>query len=148
MKRSNERNVDYEKFIEIFNSQGKDAAKEFLDENYSLKYDYAVRFLKKETNYRFNRNTRKYYLVTQEDMQFLSIDKLLEHKNEEAANIVASIPEKVYYKDPIVSLTLDLYQDRLAELSKFITISLSSKTVEINLISLREIGYDINVINQ
>lgn len=44
-------------------------------------------------------------------------------------------------------LTIDLLQDRLLELTKFIKVSVSSKTINIDINQLRDSGYDIQLID-
>ncbi|MDZ4956915.1 hypothetical protein GNF51_14115 [Clostridium perfringens] len=141
------KDLDYEKFVHIFNNEGKKAAKEFVMNTTEVKYDYFVRLLKKHTKYIYNRPLKRYELPTDDSGAFMSIDDLLNKGKEDATKVVASIPEKVYYKDPIDTLSIDILQDRLIELSKYIKISQSIKTIEINMSRLRESGYDLSVIN-
>ncbi|MEG0309204.1 MAG: hypothetical protein RR636_14775 [Clostridium sp.] len=75
------------------------------------------------------------------------MDQLCKPNNTEATQIVASVPEKVYYSNPMDLLTIDLLQDRLLELTKFIKISISSKTINIDINQLRDSGYDIQLID-
>lgn len=77
----------------------------------------------------------------------MSMEQLCKVKDTEATKIVASMPEKVYYKNPMDSLTVDLLQDRLLEIAKFIKICPSSKTINININRLRDSGYDIKLID-
>lgn len=77
----------------------------------------------------------------------MSIDDLLNKSKEDATDVVASIPKKIYYKEQIDELNIDIFQDRLIELSKYIKISQSTKTIEINMICLLESGYHISVSN-
>lgn len=147
MMKQNHKDLDFEKFIHIFNTEGKKAAKEFVSLNTSINYDYFVRLLKKYTGYVYNRTFKRYELPTTIETPFISIEDLFNKDNDDATKIVASIPKKIHYKDPIDALNIDILQDRLIELSKYITISQSSKTIEINLVRLRENSYDIDVIN-
>lgn len=144
---SKETNVDFEKFVHIFNTEGKEASEEFLSTTYGAKYPNTIRLLKQYTNYRYNRGIKKYELRSDESSDFISMDQLCEPSNIEATKVVASIPEKVYYSNPMDLLTIDLLQDRLLELTKFIKISISSKTINIDVNQLRDSGYDIQIID-
>ena len=146
MKHSN-KDLDYKKFIHIFNTEGKKAAKEFVLSTTSFNYDYYIKLLKKYTGYVYNRQMKRYEQPSNESDAFISIDDLLSKGKNDATPIVASIPEKLYCKNPIDALNIDLLQDRLMELSKYIKIAPSAKTIEINIISLRESGYDVSMIN-
>ncbi|MEG0309226.1 MAG: hypothetical protein RR636_14885 [Clostridium sp.] len=122
--------IDFEKFVQVFNTEGKEASEEFLSTTYGAKYANTIRLLKQYTNYRYNRGIKKYILSHDESSDFISMDQLCKPNNTEATQIVASVPEKVYYSNPMDLLTIDLLQDRLLELTKFIKISISSKTIE------------------
>ncbi|WP_346939239.1 hypothetical protein [uncultured Clostridium sp.] len=139
--------IDFEKFVHIFNTEGKEASEEFLATTYGAKYPNTIRLLKQSTNYRYNRGIKKYELRHDEGSDFISMEQLCEQNNAKATKVVASIPEKVYYSNPMDSLTIDLLQDRLLELTKFIKISVSSKTINIDINQLRDSGYDIQLID-
>lgn len=141
------KNLDYKGFIHVFNTDGKKAAKDFAATITELNYDHFVRLLKKYTGYMYNRTIKKYELPSTDESAFISIDNLLNKDSEGATKLVASLSEKIYYKDPVDILNMDLLQDRLLELSNYINISQSAKTIEINFSRLREAGYDIRVIN-
>ncbi|MEW8963522.1 hypothetical protein [Paraclostridium dentum] len=143
----NHKELDFQQFINIFNTEGKKAAKEFVSLNTNINYDYFVRLLKKHTGYVYNRPLKKYELPSTNNSPFISMEDLFNKDKEDATKVVASIPEKIYYKDPTDALNINILQDRLIELSKYIKISQSFKTIEINLVQLRENGYDIDVIN-
>ncbi|GAA0761850.1 hypothetical protein [Clostridium sartagoforme] len=141
------KDLDYEKFIHIFNNEGKKAAKEFVANTTSINYDYFVRLLKKYTNYVYNRTFKRYELSADESSTFMSMDDLINKGKDDATKVAESFPEKVYYKDPIAELNIDILQDRLIEISKYIKISQSTKSIEINMGRLRESGYDLSVIS-
>lgn len=141
------KDLEFEKFVHIFNTEGKSAAKQFVSSISNINYDYFVKLLKQYKGYIYNRNLKRYELPSNDESPFISIDDLFNKEKDDATKLVASIPEKIYYKDPSDSLTIDILQDRLMELSKYIKINQSSKTIEINLERLRESGYDVNVIN-
>lgn len=142
----NYRELEYDKFVQIFNIEGKVAAREFVSNNTNIKYNYFVKLLRKHTKYIYNRLLKKYELSNDESDTFLSMDDLIKKNKDDATTIVASLPEKVYYKEPLNDLYIDIFQDRLLELSKYITISQSAKNIKINLHRLRESGYDIDII--
>lgn len=141
------KDLDYMKFIDIFNNEGRTLARNYVKENIPFHYDYFVKLVKRYTGYEYNRNLKKFELPSPAEEAFMSIDDLLNKSKEDATDVVASIPKKIYYKDPIDELNIDILQDRLIELSKYIKISQSTKTIEINMSRLRESGYDISVNN-
>lgn len=52
--------IDFESIIKIFNSKGKETAANFVENIYGVPYINIQRKIKKETNYRYNRHTKKY----------------------------------------------------------------------------------------
>lgn len=141
------KDLDYMKFIDIFNNEGRSIARNYVKDNIPFHYDYFVKLVKRYTGYEYNRSLKKFEIPSPAEEAFMSIDDLLNKSKEDATDVVASIPKKVYYKDPIDELNIDILQDRLIEISKYIKISQSTKTIEINIIRLRESGYDIAVKN-
>ncbi|QAA33504.1 hypothetical protein [Clostridium manihotivorum] len=148
MKRKHDhRDLDYMKFIEIFNTEDRKSARDYVKEHIPFNYDYFIKLVKRYTGYQYNKESKKFELLKATESQFISIDDLLNKPKDNATSIVASIPKAIYYKDPLDELNLDLLQDRLIELSKYIKIKSSTKSIEINLIRLREGGYDIELIS-
>lgn len=141
------KDLDYMKFIDIFNNEGRTTARKYVKDNIPFHYDYFVKLVKRYTGYEYNRSLKKFEMPSTAEDAFMSIDDLLNKSNEDATAVVASLPKNIYYKDPIDELNIDILQDRLVELSKYIKISQSTKTIEINMIRLRESGYDISVKN-
>lgn len=141
------KDLDYMKFIDIFNNEGRSIARNYVKDNIPFHYDYFVKLVKRYTGYEYNRSLKKFERPSPDEEAFMSIDDLLNKSKEDATDVVASIPKKIYYKDPFDELNIDILQDRLIEISKYIKISQSTKTIEINMIRLRESGYDIAVKN-
>lgn len=52
--------IDFETIIKIFNSKGKEEVANFVENIYGVPYINIQRRIKKETNYRYNRHTKKY----------------------------------------------------------------------------------------
>ncbi|WP_160673118.1 hypothetical protein [Clostridium sp. C8-1-8] len=129
------------KFIEIFNTKGRRSARNYVKENIPFNYDYFIKLVKRYTGYQYNKESKKFELLKAAESQFMSIDALLNKPKD-----IESIPKAIYYKDPLDELNLDLLRDSLIELSKYIKIKSSTKSIEINLIRLRKGGYHIELI--
>lgn len=139
--------IDFEKVIEIFNSSGKESAKEYIWETYGVKYDFVQRQIYKQTSYIFNKSTRKYELSDKPNEPFLSMDELCNK------SIEPSINEDNYSKEvnnpydlEFQNLIVDMMKDRLCELTKFISIDQGRKNIVINLKSLETNGYNLKVL--
>lgn len=66
--------IDFDKFVHIFNTEGKEASEEFLATTYGAKYPNTIRLLKQYTNYRYTQEIKKYVLSHDESSDFISIE--------------------------------------------------------------------------
>jgi len=137
--------IDFDKLVEIFNTNGKTSAKEYIEDTYGEKYELIQRRLTKETSYFFNRNTRKYEKQSVSTVNFLSMNELFNGKPEEK-----SLPIQEYnssdYDIDFQKLVVDLLKDKMLEINKYIQFDQSRKLVTINGKSLEYNGYKVNII--
>lgn len=73
------KNIDLQKVIDIFNAEGKRAAAEFTEVEYNAQYTTVQRKIKEETNYIFNRTTRKYE-IRDKEATFMTLEELCKDK--------------------------------------------------------------------
>ncbi|WP_142414188.1 hypothetical protein [Hathewaya massiliensis] len=135
--------IDFEKFVEIFNNDGKPTAKKYIEDTYDITYNIAQRRLVKETNYVFSRATKKYIVQNKTEEVFISTDKLFEGKFI-SKDKQSTLNEKNISFDDILT---DILKDRLTELGKFFNISQSSKEISINMKLLNSSGYKVNILD-
>ena len=141
-------NIDFERIVDIFNANGKKAAMEFTQNEYNIPYAYLQRKIKEETNYFFNRRSRKYEIKTDES-PFMSLEELYQDKarsspiSEEDRSFIDLNPplENNIFKDIIVGLM----KDKIQEINKYVHIEQSTKLAFINLKKLEENGYKVIV---
>lgn len=143
-----EKNIDFEKLIEVFNRDGKVAAESFVENTYGRSYAVVQRQIKKETNYFFNRNTRKYELKEKPESNFMTIEELYEGDSQttipkDDINYKAGIVDPI--SDSFKELMLTLMKDKMQELNKYIYLEQSTKQVVINLRELEENGYEVMI---
>lgn len=140
------KNIDIQKVIDIFNTEGKRAAAEFTEIEYNIPYTTVQRRIKEETNYSFNRNTRKYE-IRDKEAAFMTLEELCKDKpktvrtiNEDRSNFDPNphLNENIF-KDLIVNLM----KDKMQEMSKYIHLEQSTKLVLISLKKLEESGYKV-----
>jgi len=140
------KDVDLQKIVDIFNAEGKDAAAQFTELEYNTPYTTLQRRIKEETNYFYNRNTRKYELRSKE-ASFMTLEELCEDKpkavkktNEDRSNLDLNphLNENIF-KDIVVNLM----KDKMQEISKYIHLEQSTKLALINIKKLEESGYKV-----
>lgn len=140
MKNCKQIDIDLKEIVEIFNRSGKTAATEFAKQKYGVNYYLIARRIKSETNYRFNKGTRKYELSEHNDNQFLTLDQLCK------TNPVAVEKTQVFPQIQTISfetILVDLMKDRLVEISKYIQLDPSCKKITINIENLKKTGYEV-----
>ena len=142
-----DKDVDLNKLIKVFNTEGKKAAIELSEQEYATKYSSIQRRIKEETNYFYNRSTRKYELKKEENPEFLTLEELYHEKpetinksNEDGSNLDLNPHlDNAVFKEMIV----DLMKDKMQEMSKFIHLEQSTKRVLINIKKLKADGYRV-----
>jgi hypothetical protein len=137
---SNDINIDFDKLVEVFNNDGRPAAEKFIEDTYGIAYNIVQRRLTKETSYVYNRAIRKYVVKNSTEDVFISTDKLFKGKPE---------PKQVtsnYVEFNFNDILTDILKDRLLELSKYFTISQSTKEISINMKLLKSSGYKLNIL--
>ncbi len=137
--------VDFDKLVKIFNEDGKEAAIEFVKEEYKSSYSLIQRKIRKETNYFFNKNTRKYEIKTDNGASFMTMEELCEGKSQpstyiENHNLEGNID---IINDDFKGLILNLMKDKMQEISKYIYLEQSTNQVIINLKKLEDNGYRV-----
>ena len=141
------KDIDFEKLITVFNNEGKEAVMEYVKNTYNTSYAVIQRRIKVETNYHFNKNTRKYELTNKEQTPFMTLEELYKDNpktitttNEDRSNIdLNPHQDENLFKDVVVNLM----KDRIQEISKYIQLEQSTKSVLISLKKLVDNGYKV-----
>ncbi|WP_088187854.1 hypothetical protein, partial [Desulfosporosinus sp. FKA] len=128
--------------VELFNSQGKGVAIEYITQECNMNYLAFQRKLRNNSNYVYDRSAKKYRVQNNED-QFMSLEEL-------CATKVTPINKKINVKSNSANLIfdtiiIDLMKDRLTEIAKYIVFEQSSKTIHIDSESLQRDGYTLTV---
>jgi len=129
--------------VQVYNNEGRSAAYELLRSQYSIKNPYFIRKrIDKDPRFEYD-SDRDCYLINdaaESEGLFMSIDELCspvisQYVQPTEKNSSDSRP------DDMEKLIQKLLGDRLLELSKYITLESSSKTMIINQTSLKNDGY-------
>lgn len=138
--------VDFDQFVKVFNEEGKSAAIKFIEVEYDSSYPVIQRKLRKESNYMFNKNTRKYELKTDSQATFMTIEELCEGKakaNRPVEKTIVENPTIEIISDDFRNLMLNLLKDKMQEINKYIYLEQSTNQIIINLKKLEASGYNI-----
>lgn len=136
--------IDYDEFVNIFNTEGKEHAKRFVEEKYGGCYERIQRIVSKESKYFYNRNLRKYEEKPPAavDAEFMSIDALYKGKNVEKSADIR--PVENFTPPPTMDeIMMDMIKDRVLELSRFITIDHYSNKIVIKSKLIQSSGYQL-----
>ncbi len=118
--------------VDIYNEEGRKAAYDFID-TYGIKQPYAVmKRIKNHPNYSYDAVSDHYtsQLKSNTDEIFMSMDELcspLEEKGRQS-NKIELVTKRTREMEKLIQ---ELLGDRLLELSKYITLESSSKTMVI-----------------
>ncbi|MBM7616353.1 hypothetical protein [Alkaliphilus hydrothermalis] len=141
--------IDFDKIVKIFNEDGKEVAAAFVEAEYQSSYPVIQRKVRKETNYVFNKNTRKYEIKADKHDGFMTIEELCEGKSQPRVFEEKSSPKPdsiEIINDDFRSLMLHLMKDKMQEINKYIYLEQSTNQVIIQLKKLEANGYKV-VIN-
>lgn len=139
---TNINDAQFDKYVELFNSQGKDAALEYISQECNIDHLAFKRKLRSKSNYVYDRHAKKYRVRNNED-QFMSLDELCTTKTTSMRKAITENPNR----DKVIfdTLIIDLMKDRLTEISKYIVFEQSSKEIRIDSERLQRDGYTLTI---
>lgn len=73
-------NVDFDHYVEIFNSRGKATASDYIAQEYNMDYQAFQRKLRIKSNYVYDRGAKK-YRVRDNETPFMSLEELCSTKS-------------------------------------------------------------------
>lgn len=134
-------NIDYEKVVNIYNADGRAAAQEHVLQTYGINYSKIVKTIPEKTGYVYKKGPNKYVKLEKTPDTFLSLDELCGSSRQNNPSVNSS--ENFITMD---GMLLALLKEQLYEISKYISFSISSKSVKINGKMLKIQGYDVEII--
>lgn len=134
-------NIDYEKVVNIYNADGRAAAQDHVLQTYGINYSKIAKKIPEETGYMYKKGPNKYVKVEKVTDTFLSLDELCGPSRQ--SNPPVSTNENFITMD---GMLLALLKEQLYEISKYISFSLSAKSVKINGKMLKSQGYDVKIL--
>lgn len=140
------RKRDYAQIVNIYNEHGSIAAKEFIQTEYGLKQpSYILKVLKNDKGFVYDETTHKYVpnVIENSDSIFMNLNEL---ENKTNPTLKFEDQEKIESSEmSMKSILSDLIQDRFVELSKYIGLKQSIKTVSINMTAMKKAGYFVEI---
>jgi len=135
-------NTHFDQYVELFNSQGKEAAIEYVVQECNTDYLAFQRKLRNKSNYVYDRRAKKYRVPNNED-QFMSLEELCTTTAASKKKEITtdSNRDKVLF-DTII---IDLMKDRLTEIAKYIVFEQSSREIHIDSERLQQDGYTLTI---
>ncbi len=126
--------IDFKKFVDIFNTYGKNAAVEHVAETYGVRYDSIVNRLKRESEYKYNTQKSRYMLKSDinDDVPFLNMEQLCRSEKTKVQDTSTS--------DKIIA---NLIKDKFLEMSKFMSLEISNKKIVLKIDAAKQEGYTI-----
>ncbi len=137
---------DYDQIVKIYNESGRTAAKDFIHTEYGVKQpNYILNILKNDKGFVYDEMTNKYFPNDTEipDSLFLNLRDL-----ENKTNLSSKVDSREAMEASEISMKSvlsDLIQDRFLELSKYIGLQQSLKTVSINMTAMKKAGYYVEI---
>lgn len=142
---ANVKKADYENIANIFNESGYKAAQEYITNTYGIKAPRGViTRIKKSPGFSYDAVNKK---IIKSDIAegkiFMNLDELC-NNTEPKPNTIKSSNNYDSGINNIESLYIDLMQEKLLEMMKYIKLSHCTSTISINKSALITDGYKIN----
>ncbi|MBQ1327589.1 MAG: hypothetical protein IIY49_06100 [Eubacterium sp.] len=136
--------TDFPMIVEIYNSEGNSAAQKYIRETYGMvNSGYVIKRIKKSDDYHYDEATDRFVSDKNDNKEtklFMNLDELCDIKTSKTIQAEINVKSK---KDAMESLIKELISDRLLELSRYIMIDTSSRTIMIDVTTMKTDGYQV-----
>ena len=140
--------VDFSEFVNIFNTQGKDAARLLAREKYNRSFEYIQRKVRYESDYYFDRTLKKYKNKDKNiiEADFMSLDELDNYGTQVAVSKNSEPLPGLSKDESFDQLINELIKDRILELSKYISISHETRQLTVKSKTIKNDGLSLIII--
>ena len=143
MKKVDEK--DFPILVEIYNTKGRRAVNAHIRETYGLKNPwYVVQRICKTPGYKYDETNDRFEMTNLRDDEniFMSMDELCgKHNKNNSFSVVDAAGHNLNVS--MEKLIHELISDRLLELSRYVSLETSSRTILIDKTSMVEAGYSV-----
>lgn len=134
---------DFPMLVDIYNREGNKAVNKYIRDTYGVKYPWAVmQRIRNTPGYDYDTVNKKFKTALDhtEETIFMSIDDLCKNNKDGKSSDNRS-------KSPISmdALIHNLISDRLLELSRYVTLEASNRTILIDKTSMASDGYKVYI---
>ncbi len=136
--------ADFPAIIEIYNRDGRKAAYDHIKATWGLKKPYFVlNRIINDPDYHYNKDKDSFEPAgaDAEDEIFMSMEELCRETN--LSN--PAVETKRMTSVSMEKLVQTLISDRLLELSRYITLEMSSRTINVDVTSMKADGYQVTM---
>ena len=146
---ANVKKSDYENIANIFNKSGDKAAQEYIVNTYGTKAPRGViARIKKSPDFKYDDMNKKIIKTdSTEEKIFMDIDELCNNKDSNI-NQLAYPNTNDSSTNKIELLYIDLMQEKLIDIMKYVKLDHCTRTISINKSALNSDGYKINFIQE
>ena len=129
----------YDKYVEIYNDQGSQVAKDYVNNICGMDINQFQRKMRRETDYIFNKSIKRYDKGTIEDEPFISLEELCSTRSPRMGKETQSMGQA--FND----LIFELMRDRLFEMQKFIRIDQGARQIVVDKKLAKDHGYILTI---
>ena len=133
---------EIDEVITIINTKGHEHAAQIVTQKYGMNYQAFKNRVYREGKYTYNRTLKKYELVENQGVEFLSLEELTLQRKVSLSGTSLSTKSL----NGLEALLQDLIKERLLEYNTFIQFDRYTIQVSINLSYLKEQGYDVKTL--
>jgi hypothetical protein len=140
--------IDFEEFVNEINKNGKNAAKTLVRDKYNLSFEQVKRRLLNGTDYYFDASTRLYKHKAKacDTDEFMSLEELDNQPLYKTIKNRIDAPIGASSNMSFDEMVKELINDRIMELSKYVSIDHSSRCFIVKTASLKVDGFNLVVI--
>ncbi len=134
---------DFCEIVKKYNKEGNSAAQKYIRENFGVaNSNYVIKRIKKSENYTYDTENDRFISTEENDNAriFMNLDELCDTRTAKYAEMAINVEGK---KDAMESLIKELISDRLLELSRYIIMDTSSRTIMIDVSTMKADGYQV-----
>lgn len=146
MSRTAVKESEFPHIIEVYNAEGKTSAYDLIRNQYGVKNPFFVmNRIKKCADYTYDMESDSFRVSCTEDAQgiFMDLDELCAPASRGPSAVNSTTPAVETKPAELEKLIHSLVSERLLELSRYVTLDPSAKTILIDRTSLGKDGYNI-----
>lgn len=134
---------DFPAIVDIYNRNGNSSAQKYIRETYGMvNSSYVIKRIKNSKSFKYDKDNDRFVTesINDESKLFMNLDELCETNIQKPIQPEINVEGK---KDAMESLIKELISDRLLELSRYIVMDTSNRTIMIDVTTMKSDGYQV-----